>query len=78
MAKAMFKIPNLAMGRSAFYMNRSVASELPIQGFNISTPGVVKVQDALDQFGRGIFQMSFLGIPIRINDAILNTEARIT
>lgn len=77
MAKAMFKIPNLAMGRAAFYMNRSVASELPIQGFNISTPGVVKVQEALDQFGRGIFNMTFLGLPIRINDAILNTEARV-
>lgn len=77
MARALFRVPNLSMGKACFYMNRTVAEMLPIQGLN-SSVNVVKMQEALDQFGRGIVNMSFLGVPIRINDQLLNTEARVT
>lgn len=77
MYKAIFKIPNLSMGRPVFYMNRTVATMLPIQGLNNSV-SVVKVQEALNQFGKPIVGMSFMGIPIRLNDQIVNTETRVT
>lgn len=76
MTRAMFRVPSLAMGRAVFYMNRSVAEMLPIQGLNAST-NAVKVQDAINQFGQPITNMSFLQVPIRICDQLLNTEARV-
>jgi len=76
MTRAIFRIPNLAMGRPVFYMNRTVAEMLPIQGLNAST-NAVKVQEALNQFGKPITNMSFLAVPIRICDQLLNTEARV-
>jgi len=77
MLKAIFRIPNLRAGRPVFYMNRSVAQMLPIQGLNASS-NAVKVQEALSQFGEPIVNMSFMGIPIRLCDQLLNLEAQVT
>lgn len=77
MARAYYLVPNINMGRAAFYMNRTVAARLPLQGFNTSSGAVLAVQPSLDQFGRGIQNLTFLGVPVRLNDAILNTEARV-
>lgn len=77
MLKAVFKVPNLRMGRPVFYMNRTVAGMLPIQGLNTSS-NAVKVQEAIDQFGKPLVNMSIHGIPIRLNDQLLTTEARVT
>jgi hypothetical protein len=77
MLRAIFKVPNLAMGKAAFYMNRSVAQMLPIQGLNTSS-NAVKVQEAINQFGKPIVGMSFMGVPIRLSDQLIVTEARIT
>lgn len=78
MTRALFRVPSLRMGKAVFYMNRTVAEMLPIQGFNTST-NAVKVQEALSQFGDGgqIVEMSFLGTPIRLCDQLLITEARV-
>jgi len=38
----------------------------------------VTVEPALSQFGTIANMMSFLGVPVRRVDAILNTEARVT
>jgi hypothetical protein len=76
MTRALFRVPSLSIGKPVFYMNRTVAEMLPIQGLNAST-NAVKVTEALDQFGRGIVGMSFLSAPIRICDQLLNTEARV-
>lgn len=76
MTRALFRSPSLSMGRPVFYMNRTVAEMLPIQGLNNSS-NAVKVQDALNQFGQPIVNMSFLQVPIRICDQLLNTEARV-
>lgn len=77
MLRAIFRVPNLRAGSPVFYMNRTVAQMLPVQGLNTSSQAVVVAQ-AINQFGEPIVNMSFQGIPIRICDQLLNTEARIT
>jgi hypothetical protein len=77
MTRALFRVPSLTMGRAVFYMNRTVAEMLPVQGLNNST-NAVKVQEAINQFGQPITNMSFLQVPIRLCDQLLNTEARVT
>ncbi|WP_288080821.1 major capsid protein [Pseudomonas sp.] len=74
MARAMYRIPNMAMGRPAFYMNRTVHSGLAIAAMDKSQY-VLKVEQGLTQFGQANSWLSFLGIPLRRVDQILNTEA---
>jgi len=74
MARAMYRIPNMAMGRAAFYMNRTVHSGLSVAALDKSQY-VLKVNDGLTQFGTAQNYLSFLGIPLRRVDTILNTEA---
>jgi hypothetical protein len=77
MARAMYRIPNMSMGRAAFYMNRTVHSGLAIAALDKSQY-VLKVEDGLSQFGTPNKYLSFLGVPLRRVDAILNTEALTT
>jgi len=74
MARALYRIPNMAMGRCAFYMNRTVHSGLSIQAMD-RTQYVLKVNEGLSQFGQPQSWLSFLGVPLRKVDALLNTEA---
>ena len=74
MARALYRIPNMAMGRAAFYMNRTVHSGLSVAALDKSQY-VLKVNEGLSQFGTPMSWLSFLGIPLRRVDAILNTEA---
>ena len=74
MARAMYRIPNMAMGRAAFYMNRTVHSGLSVAALDKSQY-VLKVNEGLSQFGMPYSWLSFLGVPLRRVDAILNTEA---
>ena len=74
MARAMYRIPNMAMGRAAFYMNRTVHSGLSIAALDKSQY-VLKINEGLSQFGTPYSWLSFLGIPLRRVDAIVNTEA---
>lgn len=76
MSRAVAKVPPsiMAMSRPAFYMNASSFSCLMRTALEKSS-SVLRVNDALDQFGRPGRMLSFLGIPIRQCDAILNTEA---
>ena len=76
MSKAMHLIPNMAMGRAAFYMNRAVYSGLSIQAMD-RAQYVLKVEQGLSQFGTPRSWMSFLGVPLRRCDALLNTEDRV-
>jgi hypothetical protein len=77
MARALYRIPNMAMGRAAFYMNRTVHSGLSIMALDKSQ-AVLKVNDGLSQFGTPYNFLSFLGVPLRRVDAIVNTEAQVT
>jgi hypothetical protein len=74
MAKAIARIPNTAMGRCAFYMNRTVFTGLMRTALEKSSSAVT-IETALTQFGTNQSMLSFLGIPIRQCDGIINTEA---
>lgn len=74
MARSLYRIPNMAMGRAAFYMNRTVHSGLSVAAMDKSQY-VLKINEGLSQFGMPYSWLSFLGVPLRRVDAILNTEA---
>jgi len=76
MSRALDRIPNLSMGRAAFYMNRTVFSMLRVQALNKSQ-NAIGISDAINQFGQSAKWTDFLGVPLRKVDQILNTEARI-
>lgn len=71
MAQALHRIPNLRMGRPAFYMNRDISEALDIQSMEKSTLAL-KTQEL-----EGKFWQTFRGVPIRETDALLSTEARV-
>lgn len=72
--------------KPVFYVNRTVFSMLKVQAFNTSgggggsMAGSLAIEDAILQFGGSAVktkQLTFLGIPIRICDSILLTEATV-
>ena len=71
MAKALHRVPNLQMGRAAFYANRAVHEALDIQ--SMGKNGLALKTQELE----GKFWQTFRGVPIRTVDALLNTEARV-
>lgn len=77
MSRALYRIPNMAMGRAAFYMNRTVHSGLAIAALDKSQY-VLKVNEGLSQFGTPYSWLSFQGVPLRKVDAILNTESLVS
>lgn len=74
MARALYRIPNMAMGRAAFYMNRTVHSGLALAAMDKSQY-VLKIEQGLTQFGQPNSWLSFLGVPLRRVDALVNNEA---
>ena len=77
MSRALDRIENLDACRPALYMNRTVYSMLRIQALNKSNAALA-IEDAMTQFGTPSKMMTFMGVPIRKVDRLLNTEARIT
>ena len=77
MAKATCRVPNLGMGRPVFYMNRTVYSGLMRLALEKSV-STLSIQTGLSQFGTPVSWGSFMGIPLRCCDAILNTEALVS
>lgn len=74
MILATYKIEKLTMGKPVWYMNRTVAQYLEILMRNdVSAGGGLMFSNA---DGKPI--RSFRGIPIRLTDALLNTESRVT
>lgn len=69
--KAVHRVPNLQMGRTAIYMNRDIAEYLDVQSVGKPSLGI-NVKET-----EGIFWRDFRGIPIRECDALLNTESRV-
>lgn len=63
-------MPNMMQGRPVFYVNRKIRSFLRRQMVNKVAPGTLMMDDVA---GKKV--MSFDGIPVKRNDAILNTEA---
>ena len=77
MSRAIDRMPTLNGVKPCFYVNRTVASHLRLIGLDKSSSAVT-VQEGLNQFGDTIFTTRFLGIPVRIVDAITNAEAAIS
>lgn len=73
MIKATHRIINLRMGKPAFYMNRTVFQMLDIQRRDDIISGGGLVYKEVD----GVVVPTFRSIPIRIVDALLETEARV-
>ena len=71
MIKAMHRIPNLKMGKPVFYMNRTVFQYLDIQRRDVAIAGagLVKYENV-----DGVLMPYFRGVPIKLCDAILETE----
>lgn len=74
MTAATYAVPSLTMGRPVFYVNRTVAKYLDIQGQDRVSSGGGLTYENLD--GRRI--MSFRGIPVKVVDALLENEAEVT
>ena len=77
MSRSMDRIPSFGRCKPAFYCNRTVYSMLRIQAMNKSN-NALAIESGLSQFGTPQKWMSFLGVPIRRVDQLLNTESRVT
>ena len=71
MIKARRRVPSLNMGTPVFYVNRTIKEMLEIQAMNKST-NAIKLADGAQQF-----DTTFLGIPVRLCDQLLSTEANV-
>lgn len=74
MIKALHRLPSMRMGKCVFYMNRTVFQMLDIQRRDDVISGGGLTYQMVD----GILQPSFRGVPIRICDALLETEAAVS
>jgi hypothetical protein len=77
MARALDRIPNMNMGRAAFYMNRSSYSLLRRLALEKSI-NALALEAGMNQFGMPSRWTSFEGVPLRKCDQILNTEGTIS
>lgn len=69
MMRAIARIPNFAMGRAAFYTNRSIQEGLMIQALEKSS-NALGIKQAMTQFGTTMNQLEFMGIPVRKVDQL--------
>jgi hypothetical protein len=74
MIKATYRVPSLGMCRPVFYMNRSCMQMLDIQRRDDVITGAGLTWETVD----GKRQGSFRGIPIRLCDQLLETEAAVS
>lgn len=73
MIKALHRLPNMNMGKPVFYMNRTVFEMLDIQRLaSVSVGGGITYENV---DGKAV--PMFRGIPIRVVDALLNTEVAV-
>tara|TARA_R110000796_G_scaffold214800_1_gene330736 strand:- start:10758 stop:11774 length:1017 start_codon:yes stop_codon:yes gene_type:complete len=76
MSQSLDRIPNMGGSKLGFYVNRTLASHLRVIALDKSSSAVT-IEPALNQFGKTIHQMMFLGVPVRLVDRLINTEARV-
>jgi hypothetical protein len=74
MIKMLHRVPNLKLGKPVFYMNRTLFQMLDIMRRDDVAAGGGLVYASVD----GVLSYSFRGVPIRICDALLETEAAVT
>ena len=76
MAEAIYRLPNPGMCKPAFYMNRTVHAALSRMAMEKQS-SVLSIEQGLSSFGTARQYLSFMGIPIRRSDAIINAEERV-
>ena len=77
MSRAIDRMPSLNGIRPVFYANRTVLSLLRVAAQEKSN-SVLDIQQGLNQFGQTIFNVRFLGIPVRQVDQLTSAEAQVT
>lgn len=77
MSRALDRIPNQNRVKLCFYVNRTVASHLRVMALSYSNSAIA-IQPAINQFGETIQQLTFLGVPVRLSDALTSAEAQVT
>lgn len=78
MARAIDRIPSFGMGKPVFYANRTVMSHLRVAAME-KTINSVTITEGLNQFGERIQTgLNFLGIPVRMVDALTEAEAAVS
>ncbi|MBL4664319.1 MAG: hypothetical protein JKY22_12380 [Flavobacteriaceae bacterium] len=76
MARAIDHLPAITNVKPAFYVNRTVASHLRVAALDKSSSAVT-IEKAINQFGRNIHQLMFLGVPVRLQDVLTIAEAQV-
>ena len=76
MAQALDHIPAIESVKAAFYVNRTIASHLRLMALDTSNSSVT-IEPAINQFGKNIHQMMFLGVPVRLQDTLTLVEDRV-
>ena len=76
MARSIDHIPAVTTVRPAFYVNRTLASHFRVAALDKSN-GAVTIEPAINQFGKTIHQLTFLGIPVRLQDVLTIAEAQV-
>lgn len=83
MAASLGLIPGMGKGKAVFYANRTVRTWLSINAMD-KTQNVLSIQDGINQFGTvapgsaNNGNLTFLGVPIRTVDQLLNTETLVS
>jgi len=76
MARAVDRIFDPSAVRLSFYANRTTMSNLRIQARKESS-NVLSVESGLNQFGKTIHTLTYLGVPIRMMDTLILTESQV-
>jgi len=77
MSRAIDRMPKLSGIKPVFYANRTILSLLRVAALDKSE-SAVSIEPGLNQFGQNIFETKFLGIPVRLVDALTSAEAQVT
>jgi len=77
MSRAIDRLPNMAGIKPVFYANRTILSLLRVAALEKSVSAIA-IREGLNQFGQTIYDTKFLGIPVRIVDALTEAEAQVT
>lgn len=74
MSRAIDRLPNMTGITPVFYANRTIKSLLRVAALEKSS-SALSVEEGLNQFGKKISNVKFLGIPVRTVDALTEAES---
>lgn len=77
MSRSIARLPSIRSVTAVFYVNRTVGSHLMEMAMDENS-AFVGFKDARNQFGDTIHQLTFMDVPVKIVDKLLNTEAAVS